>query len=233
MTPSLPRIPRDKLSQEVAEAIRWMIIEGDLTHGQRLIEETISEETGVSRGTVREAIMQLAGEGLVTVESYRGAMVSGMSLDEFAEVFIPVRWTLERYAIVRALERMGKKEFAHLGSIVQEMDATARGNDVGGIRRMVELDVEFHRTIIDSADSRQAQQLWQAIQPRVQLGFYRLSNSQPHPSLIAEEHARLLELLRQGEMLAVLDELEEHVVRSPRALLGLHDERVAPIVDAS
>jgi len=224
---TIPRIGRAKLSQEVAEAIRWMIIDGSLPDGHRLTEESISEETGVSRGTVREAITQLASEGLVEAASYRGAVVSGISLEELAEVFIPVRWTLERFAIARALEKLGPAQLDHLSRIVDDMGTTAQSEDPTAIRRMVELDVDFHRTIIDAADSRQAQQLWQAIQPRVRLGFYRLGASQPHPSLIADEHGRLLELLRKGELGPVLVELEEHVVTSPLALLGLGESEPA------
>lgn len=72
MTATLPLSAHKQLSQRVAERLRTAILEGQLRPGQWLRQERIAGENGVSQMAVREALKQLAAEGLVEHVSYRG-----------------------------------------------------------------------------------------------------------------------------------------------------------------
>ena len=89
--------------QQVVEALRNEIIAGHFEPGERLIEATLSQELGTSRGPVREALRQLENEGLVMSVPYKGAVVLGVSDEEVQEVLIPIRLVLERYSFARAV----------------------------------------------------------------------------------------------------------------------------------
>ena len=115
--------------QQVIEILRSAIIMGSFEPGQRLIEARISMELGTSRGPVREALRQLENEGLVMSYPYRGAVVLGVSDEEVQEVLIPIRLTLERYSLARALERMTDDDIAELGKQVWLMDQAGKAND--------------------------------------------------------------------------------------------------------
>src|SRR6059058_4000242 len=67
------------LSQRVAEELRRSILTNRRRPGDRLIEDRLSEELGVSRIPIREALRVLAGEGLVAVQPRRGASVEGLN----------------------------------------------------------------------------------------------------------------------------------------------------------
>src|SRR2546428_7429629 len=83
--------------QRVYDHLREEILAGRLKPGAELAEVALSEQLGVSRGPLREAIGRLAAEGLVTVRPRRGAVVRSLSKEEFLELY-QVREALEGMA---------------------------------------------------------------------------------------------------------------------------------------
>ena len=73
------------LGEKVAEALRSLIITGQLAPGERLVEGVLAEQFGVSRGPVREALTELVSEGLIE-SSRRGAFVIGMTEVDIREL---------------------------------------------------------------------------------------------------------------------------------------------------
>src|SRR6266446_5488267 len=94
------------LWQRVYDHLREEILSGRLQPGAELAEVALSEQLGVSRGPLREAIGRLASEGLVTVRPRRGAVVRSLSKQEFVELY-QVREALEMLAVRLAVPRLG------------------------------------------------------------------------------------------------------------------------------
>src|SRR5437867_6666691 len=88
MTTASPR------SRQVSEQIRAMILGGHLKPGERLVEDKLSAELGVSRVPVREALLALSAQGLVHIEPRRGATVAEITPKAVAEL-VEVRALLE------------------------------------------------------------------------------------------------------------------------------------------
>ena len=107
------------LTKLVTDALRERILAGDLPLGERLIEGKLSEELGVSRMPVREALRELAAEGLVTIEPRRGASVTMFS-DEQKRELIEVRATLEALNAKLAAKRHDPGQIAELQRILDE-----------------------------------------------------------------------------------------------------------------
>ncbi|MCU1368370.1 MAG: transcriptional regulator, GntR family [Ilumatobacteraceae bacterium] len=83
---TLPRrLKRESSSEQVAEHIRRLIMSGELVKGERLRQEDLAEELGVSRIPVREAIIALDREGWLDFESNRGAHVAGLAADDIRD----------------------------------------------------------------------------------------------------------------------------------------------------
>lgn len=108
------------IRSQVVENLRQAILDRRLAPGQRLIERELVELTGVSRTSVREALRELAAEGLVTAIPNRGTIVTSVSAEEARQLY-QVRSVLEalagrlfvehataaqRKALARALERI-------------------------------------------------------------------------------------------------------------------------------
>src|SRR2546426_7268669 len=112
------------LWQRVYEHLREEILSEHLEPGAELLEVPLSEELGVSRGPIREAIGRLAAEGLVTVRPRRGAVVRSLSKDEFLELY-QVREALEMMAVRLAVPRLGADDLAKLEELTGAMSRHA------------------------------------------------------------------------------------------------------------
>ncbi len=98
-------LPRRTLTDAAADAIRDRILAGALRAGTPLRQEALAAELGVSRIPLREALLRLEAEGLVTLESHRGAIVAELPLDSVAELF-ELRALLEADLTRRAVPRL-------------------------------------------------------------------------------------------------------------------------------
>lgn len=216
-----PKLARERLtiSSEVTEVIRWRIIEGSLPPGTHLREERISKDMGISRGPVHEALRELEKEGLIVVEAYRGAVVIGISEWELRKVLIPIRWVLEKSAVETAIRTMTEADFAVLENITREMKEVVDSGSKTTLKQLVELDVSFHRHVVESSGGYHTKQLWLAIQPRIRMGFYHLGSRHHHSSEIAQEHEDLLAALRSRDLTIALNALDVHAMSSPFELL--------------
>ena len=122
--------------QTVQEAavghLRNLILSGQLTPGQRLYQEDLAEKLGISRTPIREALQQLANEGLVNISSYKGASVTRFSASEMSEVY-SVRIALESYAASLASQNITDKDFVRLELLMQEMGKGFQNKDFEGL----------------------------------------------------------------------------------------------------
>ena len=87
MVGSKVAIRRETTSQQVAEVLRDRILRGELVEGQGIRQEAIAQELGVSRLPVREALVLLEIQGLVTNVKYKGAVVASLSAAEIEEIY--------------------------------------------------------------------------------------------------------------------------------------------------
>jgi DNA-binding GntR family transcriptional regulator len=139
-------MPRFSTVQEaITKELRDAIVTGVFPPGSRLVIEELAERFEVSPMPVREALRQLAAEGLVVIQSYRGATVSHLSVEEMREIFY-IRQLLEG-------------EAARLGALRLEAEGRERLRDLmDGMRdsisdpqRWLLLDRDFHMLIYESA----------------------------------------------------------------------------------
>jgi DNA-binding GntR family transcriptional regulator len=196
----------------VVESLRDAIIAGELEDGQRLIEDKIARELKTSRGPVREALRQLEHEGFVVSYPYRGAVVLGVSDEEVQQVLIPVRLTVEKYSIPKAVERMTDEDFAELGKEVWRLGEAARTDD---LRQSVDADMRFHEILLEHSGQQQAAQVWRSIAPRIRAYFFRYGRKSSLGQ-IALEHGELLTALQTRDPDVIAAALEQHItVRTP------------------
>ena len=131
----------------VADWIRDRIRRGRFVPGQRLIEADIIDQTGASRGKVREALQRLETEDLITIEEFRGASVKRIGPEEIRQI----------YQARMALEGVAAAEFARVDApkrkrqLAQLQDAMDHWRDNGGHEGFAELNNRWHRLIIEGS----------------------------------------------------------------------------------
>jgi DNA-binding GntR family transcriptional regulator len=204
---AVPRQSRS-LRQQVAETLRRAIVYGELEPGQRLVEEDLAERLDMSRGPIREALRQLEQEGLVASFPYRGTVVAETSTDEVVQVLVPIRAALEQFALDHALPRLTAEDFTRLSAIVESMAVAAAEGD---LPEVVELDMRFHRLVVERSNQFHSLQLWDLVAPRIRGLFYRMGPHHHSLSSISEQHRLLLGDLRSGDPNRAADALREHI----------------------
>jgi DNA-binding GntR family transcriptional regulator len=133
------RLPQ--LWEAVAERLRGAILSGELNAGTKLVETELAERFGTSRGPVREAIRELAREGLVAELPRRGTVVSTLSARDLTEVYA-VREALEVGASRAVIARASDQQLAGLED---QLDAFEAGSDY---LEAAAHDLAFHRGIV-------------------------------------------------------------------------------------
>ena len=133
-------VKRESARQKVYAAIRDAILGGQVRTGQRLVEIPLARQFDVSRAVVREALQQLAHEGLVEQNSYKGTHVVRLSPEEIDEI-VHVRLLLECDAAAVAARRLKPPQKAELREMARklagERDAT----------QFSQADFQLHRRI--------------------------------------------------------------------------------------
>lgn len=124
-----------------------MILRGALQPGGRLPIDDLARQLGVSPMPVREALHQLAAEGTITLDPYRGFSIADLTVEE-AEDLYSTRAALEALAAAIAVPRL---EDATLAALRESVAGQARARDAGDAAAFIHADVAFHRTLYAAA----------------------------------------------------------------------------------
>jgi DNA-binding GntR family transcriptional regulator len=135
----------------LTSALRNRILNGELAPGTHLVERALVESYDVARVTVRSALQRLAAEGLVTIESHRGARVAALDTKQLHDLFA-LRTALEVEAARIALAERRQELDAELGTAVDALTRVCRAKRVIW-RRVVDAHEEVHRALVDAAAS--------------------------------------------------------------------------------
>jgi DNA-binding GntR family transcriptional regulator len=208
------------LWQRVHEHLREEILSNRLQPGAELQEVGLSEQLGVSRGPIREAIGRLAAEGLVTVRPRRGAVVRSLSKDEFLEAY-QVREALEWMAVRLAVPRLVEDDCAALQRLIDEMEEHAARDEV---EAFFEVNAAFHAYLFAVSGNARLQESYRQLLG--QMGRYRMRSLRLRGSLqrSVTEHRAILRAARRGDPERAAHLMSEHIRVPQRRLQALSDE---------
>jgi len=141
-----------RASDRVYEAIRSMILSGELPAGAQVVEGALAEKCGVSRTPVREALGRLEADLLVVRTDTQRSFVADWSLNDVADAF-ELRAMLEGLAARRAAERMTDAALERI-RLANRQIAVAIGKASPDVVGFLEGNRDFHAVILEVADSR-------------------------------------------------------------------------------
>lgn len=209
---------RTSLGEVVAERLRDAIFNAELSPGQHLREEQISETLDVSRGPVRDAFLMLEREGLVRLSRHRGATVVQLSVEDFGEVY-SLRSVIESLAVRLAIRR---REQSDLQALEQSLAAMRTG-----LKRKItpqtaaQLDVNFHDCIFRAAHHDRLYRSWSNI--RMQVHWFLLLRTvadQDWRDSLTQGHARILELIESRDEVGAVTAISEHIRSAYNRICG-------------
>lgn len=175
--------------QDLTARIRDAILRGDFAPHQRLIEADLSDRFEASRASVRNALMNLAGEGLVERLPNRGARVRAISVDEAIEI-VEVRIGLEELCARKAAENLGDEDAADLVELREKIAAAAAGGDLVGY---ASLNQEMDRRIRELSGHATAVQLLERLLAQSARHQFRLAYHPGRINTSAPEHIAIID----------------------------------------
>lgn len=189
----------------VRATLRAAVLDGRLRGGTRLLQTDLSRQLGVSTTPVREALRDLASEGLVVLDARRGALVRSLDMAEVRELY-ELRQALEPIMVRRVVPGVGEAQLDRAHGLQQQMDQPASPSDWS------ELNRQFHATLYEQNRSSRLASILAGLRDSA-APFVALSLC-TRPEQMRDsnaEHAEMVRLYRRGEV-------EEAVVLTARHL---------------
>jgi DNA-binding GntR family transcriptional regulator len=205
-------IKRTSTAEQVADALRKMIVRGEFEAGAPLREVPMAASIGISRNTMREAIRLLAREGLVTHNMHRGALVSQLTEDDVADIF-RVRRTLE----LEAVEVSAAATPEQLAAVEATVHGFEQAADSRSFERIIESDVQFHERLVGFLGSPRLDRFFRAIQAELRLCL-SIVDSHDDPDPLIAEHRELYELMATGRQSTCVERMTRHLAEAEELL---------------
>ncbi|GHH76828.1 GntR family transcriptional regulator [Streptomyces sulfonofaciens] len=203
----------------VSTAIRQALSSGDMVPGQRLVEQELSDTLSVTRSSVREALQDLAAEGLVELVPRRGARVRVISVEEAIQI-TECRAVLEGLCARRAAELASAEERAELAGIGDRMRASVAQGDLSSYSV---LNRQLHAAIAEMSGQKVADGLLERLKGQMVRYQFRLALRPGRPSQSLPQHLAIIEAIVLGDAPAAEAAIRVHldsVIRELEATPG-------------
>lgn len=196
---SLAAITKTSLRDAVLTALRDAIIAGEMRAGEMYTGPELAKRLGVSSTPVREAMVNLAEENLITPVPYRGFQVRQISAKELLQI-LEIRLLLEPPLARAVTPLIPEKSLAKLRKLAQTTVTRARS---GQLASFLEADREFHLAVLGFTDNERLLQIISKL--RLQTRLIGLNPMLDHDELVesALEHVALVDLIEQRDAHAV------------------------------
>jgi GntR family transcriptional regulator, rspAB operon transcriptional repressor len=192
------------ISEQVADRVRREIMSGELEEGVELKEQTLSDRFGVSRGTVRHALMDLAREGIVVPTPNVGMKVASHPSLEVMSLIVSMRRQIEAFVLRTCFAELREHQMVAWRELLIELGESGDRNDLNAF---IDADVRFHRFIVELHPDRHILDLWEAIRARMMMRYNRLKSL--HAGY--EEHRAIVEAVESGDLEEAIELLNENI----------------------
>lgn len=192
------------IREQIADHIRSDVISGSLAPNTKLSEQTLADRFGVSRGPVRDVLLQLTKEGLLVSKNNCGVSVNCILSPELQALMVDIRLQMERYAIKTIINELNETDFQELGAILEQIPAAFNIHD---FTQITKLDIDFHHHLIKRAGGDELSNLWLPIVIRMRMNYRRIDNAEA----CVAEHQRILDALKAKNIESAIEALTANI----------------------
>jgi len=193
------RVERHNISEDLANAIRKMIVDGVIAPGSRINEVHLARELGVSRTPLREAIAGLIREGTLTSVPRVGTFAKPLTIDEFEQVY-SIRTLLDPEAL-RLAGIPSKPHIDRLDRLNKRLAAAHTPEDI------IALDDEWHLLLVENCSNDILLDLIRDFMRRTRRYELALMREQENVSAATDQHQAIIAALHDGDLCKAVDGL--------------------------
>ena len=218
--------PSPALAATVVPAIRRLITSGSFPQGSHLRESELAAALRMSRGPVREALVELEREGLVVLRRHRGAQVITLTADDAEEVYT-LRVALERLSVEREVPRLTDEDLAEMDELLDRMRHLKPDYSP---ELAVDLDLAFHDVLFRAAGHSRLDRARQQIRSQVAM-FLRARHmaKRDFHEIAYAEHRGIRDSVARGDVAASVALMEKHLVGAYHRLFEAGPRKVASV----
>lgn len=215
VTSTLQPIERRNLGSDVYRILRDRILRQELKAGEKLSDLRLSNELGVSRTPIREALHQLVQDGVVVAEPNRGFFVATFSQRDLEEIF-ELRLALELFA-ARRISRKDRQdelkralfELEHVERLLRNAETPEELQEAADA--FLKTDRGFHSWLVSTAENKRLDAIINSIWTQIAI-FQQIDSTIPawvHKAL--KQHRDVIEKLLEGDTEGATSVMEQHL----------------------
>jgi DNA-binding GntR family transcriptional regulator len=206
-------IARKPLRIDVHRELQDLILRGALGPGQRISDTELAAQIGVSRTPVREALLRLEREGFILSSQHQGFTVKPLSTKEIRDIY-PMVGLLECFGL-QSIPPLSAKKVEQLNRI-----STAMEKEVAKPLRRIQLDDEWHRVLLSDNGNNYLTRILGELKQLILRYEYTFMQVSEWVTVSLNEHAEMIENLKQDERQKAVRILGNHWDRSMEAVLS-------------
>ncbi|MBB6218574.1 DNA-binding GntR family transcriptional regulator [Anaerosolibacter carboniphilus] len=199
----------------VFEKLRKAILDGYFKPGQRIIENQVAEEMGVSRTPIREALRRLEIEKLVENLPRKGVMVARVNESQIKEIF-NIRGVLEGLAVRLAIDNSDALMIADLEKIISEMETAIKDGDID---KQINCNTRFHDYIVRKANSPMLTEMLQNIHEQIQRYRHQSLSLEGRAEVSLSEHKDIVQEIKEKNKYGAEIFMKKHIEKAGEALM--------------
>ena len=192
------------LREQIVDTLRSEVLSGVWSNDVPVREQALAERFGVSRGPIRDALLQLSREGVLVYRPNKGVRINTPPVESERQMLQTMRREMETYCLKRCLDQLTEADDEQLGGILAELTRACERED---IRAIADCDLALHRLLVRRA-SGELEAIWQSITSRLLMDYSRIDRLDE----IIAEHKAIVSAVKQRDFEAAQKALQENII---------------------
>lgn len=206
------KLPLHKL---VYNKLKESILTGKLKPGEKLVESTISKEMSISKTPIREALRELAKEGLIIHHTRRGISVIDFTEKDIDEI-ISLRAEIEAFGIRLALPKIKEKERERINKLISNI---RRYDEENKLHKLVEADIQLHAYLMDLSGHSRLIYTWKMLSSQISVLLHMIDYHKIAPVYSSKSHRKLIDSLFSGDVSSAETAIRNHIIESGKNIM--------------
>jgi DNA-binding GntR family transcriptional regulator len=208
---AVKRMEYKTMTQLVTESVREKILSGEIAVGTHIRQAALAKELNVSQIPVRESLLLLEGEGLITFKANKGASVTEFNLEQVDELFL-LRATLEAQLLESSIPNLSHDKIKQAGFILDTLNNALKLNNAPKV--WCDLNTDYHTCLYSSADLPQTQELVNILNTKAERYVRVHINSLGGVVKVGTDHKDILNACIERDVKKAVKLLKQHILSS-------------------
>lgn len=213
----LPISRTKSLKEKAYDILKELILTGRLEQGELHNEKRLAEVLGVSRTPVREALLELSREGMVSFVPSKGVKVRKITAKQVREVF-EIRRIIEGHIVQVISGRLTPADLKKIDKIINKQKRLAARDEMVAF---IEIDKEFHLFLASKMGNQQIEDILQNLRDQIHLMGIRAIQERPRWQQVIKEHHRIFSALKEKDGQKAHKELVQHLKNTEEILIDI------------